>query len=262
VEKHWSHFCTLSVVHFMAYQECLGGDEPIVETVSQIAADPFFDAIEIGWIKDPDTRAATKAVLDTSHMQIGHAAQSALLRQQLNLNSFNGAKRSKAVGQLKANIDKAAEIVRSGLLFYRQRLRRCSSSRSVGGTRQFRQGGVRLRCRQRHRTHLRNLHRVIDKKCLIGPSDSAADFAQAIRVNYPDFGLLYDLSHQPLLFEQSEPALTLLQDHLVHAHVGNCVVDPNTPGYGDLHLRFGWPGGCNDVDELVELSARCSRLAT
>jgi hypothetical protein len=34
--------------------------------------------------------------------------------------------------------------------------------------------------------------------------------------------------------------------------VGNCVVDPDTPGYGDLHPRFGWPGGCNDVAELVE----------
>jgi sugar phosphate isomerase/epimerase len=63
---------------------------------------------------------------------------------------------------------------------------------------------------------------------------------------------MYDLSHQPLLFEEAEPALTLLKDHILHAHVGNCVVDPGTPGYGDLHPRFGWPGGCNDVDELVE----------
>jgi len=23
------------------------------------------------------------------------------------------------------------------------------------------------------------------------------------------------------------------------------------PLYGDLHPRFGWPGGCNDVDELA-----------
>lgn len=40
---------------------------------------------------------------------------------------------------------------------------------------------------------------------------------------------------------------------LVHAHVGNCVPDANTPGYGDLHPRFGSSGGCNDVAELVEL---------
>ena len=34
--------------------------------------------------------------------------------------------------------------------------------------------------------------------------------------------------------------------------MGNCVVDPDTPGYGDLHPYFGWPGGCNDVPELVD----------
>ena len=49
-----------------------------------------------------------------------------------------------------------------------------------------------------------------------------------------------------------DEALTMLKDHLVHAHVGNGVVDPDMPGYGDLHPRFGWPGGCNDVNELVE----------
>jgi sugar phosphate isomerase/epimerase len=94
--------------------------------------------------------------------------------------------------------------------------------------------------------------RTIDKKCLIGPSDYAAEFAKAVRQDFPEFGLMYDLSHQPLLFEEAEPALTLLKDVLVHAHVGNCVVDPDTPGYGDLHPRFGWPGGCNDVAELVD----------
>jgi sugar phosphate isomerase/epimerase len=93
--------------------------------------------------------------------------------------------------------------------------------------------------------------RTVDKKCLIGPSPAAAEFARAVRQDFPTFGLLYDLSHQPLLFEQSEAALTLLKDYLVHIHVGNGVVDPNAKSYGDTHPRFGWPGGCNDVPELV-----------
>jgi len=43
------------------------------------------------------------------------------------------------------------------------------------------------------------------------------------------------------------------RDHLVHAHIGNCVVkDRNHPLYGDLHPRFGVDGGENDVPELVE----------
>jgi sugar phosphate isomerase/epimerase len=62
---------------------------------------------------------------------------------------------------------------------------------------------------------------------------------------------MYDLSHQPLLFEEAEPALTLLKPHLAHIHVGNACREEGLPGYGDLHPRFGWPGGCNDVAELT-----------
>jgi sugar phosphate isomerase/epimerase len=94
--------------------------------------------------------------------------------------------------------------------------------------------------------------RSVDKKCLIGPSDYAAQYARIMRQDYPDFGLMYDLSHLPLLFDKAGPALAPIKDYLVHIHVGNAVVEPNTPGYGDLHPRFGWPGGSNDVPELVE----------
>jgi sugar phosphate isomerase/epimerase len=99
---------------------------------------------------------------------------------------------------------------------------------------------------------LETFDRDIDKKALIGPSPLAAEFCQLIRQDYPDFGLLYDLSHQPLLHETSNEALLQLKDHLVHIHVGNCVLDPTLPGYGDLHPRFGWPGGVNDVPQLTE----------
>ena len=54
-----------------------------------------------------------------------------------------------------------------------------------------------------------------------------------------------------MLHEESEAALSILKDHLVHIHVGNCVKVEGLPGYGDLHPRFGWPGAANDVDELA-----------
>ncbi len=253
MDKHWSNFCTLSIVHFMAFPETISGEGPIVETVSKIAEDPFFGGIEIGWIKDPQVRAATKAVLDQSHIKVGHGAQSALLLQQLNLNSLEEGERKKAVSQLKANVDEAAELGarRVGFLSGKdpgdadRPAALEALIKSVKEVCAYAQSkGLALTCE--------TFDRAVDKKCLIGPSDYAAEFARAVRQDYPDFGLMYDLSHQPLLFEQAEPALTLLKEVLAHIHVGNCVVDPDTPGYGDLHPRFGWPGGCNDVAELVE----------
>ena len=192
-------------------------------------------------------------MLDHSHVKIGHGAQPSLLSQQLNLNSLDVVERQRAVDQLKSNIDEASEMGVERVAFLSGKdpgdqdrpqaldalvvsvLDLCAYAREAG---------VALVCE--------TFDREVDKKCLIGPSDYAAKFAQTIRVDYPEFGLMYDLSHMPLLFEQPEPALTLLKDFLVHAHVGNCVVDPDTPGYGDLHPRFGWPGGCNDVNELSE----------
>jgi sugar phosphate isomerase/epimerase len=237
----------------MAYPETLGGEGPIVETVSAIAEDPFFTGIEIGWIKDADVRAETKAVLDRSPIKVGYGAQSSLLVQGLNLNSLDDAERRKAVAGLKANIDWAAEMgaKRVGFLSGKDpgdAERAAALEALIASVKEAcaygHDQGVSLTCE--------TFDRSIDKKCLIGPSDYAAEFARAVCEDYPDFGLMYDLSHQPLLYEEAEPALTLLKDVLVHVHVGNCVVDPDTPGYGDLHPRFGWPGGCNEVPELVE----------
>ncbi len=253
MDKHWNNFCTMSIVHFMAFPQTMGGEGPIVETVSKIAEDPFFGAIEIGWIKDPKVRAATKAVIEASHIQVGHGAQSALLLQKLDLNSLDEAERRKAVAQLRQSVDEAVEMGAKRVAFLSGRDPGDADRpkalealiRSVKEVCAYGQDqGIALTCEV--------FDRAIDKKCLIGPSGYAAEFARVIRRDYPDFGLMYDLSHRPLLFEEAEPALTLIKDYLVHIHVGNGVVDPNTPGYGDLHPRFGWPGGCNDVPELTE----------
>jgi sugar phosphate isomerase/epimerase len=253
MNKHWDSFCTMSIVHFMAFPNTIGGEGPIVETVSKIAEDPFFGAIEIGWIKDPRVRADVKAILDAAHIRVGFGGQSSLLLQKLNLNSFDEAERRAAIDQMKANIDEAVEMGARRVAFLSGKDpgdadRPRALDLLIDAVREMcaygQDRGIGLTCE--------TFDRGIDKACLIGPSDLAAEFARAIRADYPDFGLMYDLSHMPLLFEKAEPALTLLKDVLVHIHVGNCVVEKGLPGYGDLHPRFGWPGGCNDLPELVE----------
>ena len=92
----------------------------------------------------------------------------------------------------------------------------------------------------------------IDKKSLIGPVQLARRYAKAIVKDYNNFGLMVDLSHLPLLREKPEEAILPIKEYLVYAHIGNCVLaDPSLPGYGDLHPRFGFPRGENDVGELI-----------
>ena len=95
--------------------------------------------------------------------------------------------------------------------------------------------------------------RDIDKKALIGPNAEGVSLSQRIRQKHSNFGLMLDLSHLPLQHETSEQALRIAKDHLVHAHMGNCVMrDKTHPAYGDNHPRFGVPGGENDVPQVVE----------
>ena len=53
MDSHWDKYCTMSIVHFMAYPGAMGGEGPIAATVSKIAEDPFFGMIEVTWVKDP-----------------------------------------------------------------------------------------------------------------------------------------------------------------------------------------------------------------
>ena len=206
-------------------------------------------------------RAATKAVIEAAHIKVGYGAQSAILLRKLNLNSLDEAERRTAVDQLKMCVDEAAEVGARRVAFLSGRDAGDAGRpkalealiKSVKEVCAYGQDkGVALTCEVFDRT--------VDKKALIGPSGYSAEFAKMVRQDYPDFGLMYDLSHLPLLFEKAEPALRLIKDYLVHIHVGNGVVDPNLPGYGDLHPRFGWPGGSNDVPELVNFLQALFRI--
>ena len=252
MDKHWSHYCTMSIVHFMAFPETIRGEGPVVETVKKIAEDPFFGAIEIGWIKDPEARKEVKKVVEAAHIQVGHGGQSALLLQKLNVNSLDEEERRRAVEQLFRSIDEASEMGAKRVAFLSGAdpgdVDRPKAWDALAKT--VREAAAYAKTKGIALT-LETFDRSVDKKCLIGPSDYAAKFCRMIRQDFPDFGLMYDLSHLPLLGETPEAALSELSDCLVHIHVGNCVTTPGAPGYGDLHPRFGWPGGANDVDELA-----------
>jgi sugar phosphate isomerase/epimerase len=253
MDKDWSNYCTMSIVHFMAYPSAMSGTGPIAESISKIAEDPFFGAIEITSIEDSEEREAVRNVIDVSSIKVGFGSQPLILRGGLNLNSLDEREREAAVEALKAHIDEAAELGAKRFAFLSGKDpgdsdRSAALEALIHSTKELcaygMAKGMAITCE--------TFDRLIDKKALIGPSELACEYAAAVRSEYPNFGLMYDLSHQPLLFEDSRKALRLLAPYLVHIHVGNCVLDQNTAGYGDSHPRFGWPGGCNGVDELAQ----------
>lgn len=253
MKESWEPLVDLSIVHFMIYPETIAGSGPILETVSLIVNDAFFSMIEISHISDATVRKQTAEIIEASHSRVAFGAQPAILRQKLDLNSTDRSIRMEAIKTLQPLIDEAKEVgakrftVLSGpdpgqekreqarRLLVESLLELCSyaKSREVGVT-------------------LETFDRTIEKKSLIGPSDEALEISKAVRKSFPDFGLMYDMGHAPLLDEDPAQALRILKDHLVHVHVGNCVKKQGQPAYGDQHPRFGIRGGENDVGELVK----------
>lgn len=245
----------VGIVQFMAYPETMGGKGPVLETIGKIAEDEFFGAIEITSIADSAVRADVARLLASAHLVVGYGAQPIQLSGKLDVNALDREQRQKAIDRLKAAIDEAYELgaqrfaILSGpypgveheaeaiKLLVDSLNQLCAYASSKGSM----------------SVVVETFDRTIDKKSLIGPNALAVEVSKQVRRDHPTFGLMLDLSHLPLQFETAEQALTVARDHLVHAHIGNCVVkDRSHPLYGDLHPRFGIEGGENDVPELIE----------
>jgi sugar phosphate isomerase/epimerase len=247
-----SAYMRVGLIQFMAYPVS-SGEGPIAETFKKIAEDPFFEAIEVTWIKDPKVRHAVKAMKETSAVTLAYGAQPRLLSTKMNINDLDEAKRALAIANLKEGIDEAYELGCEGFAFlsgpYTEEKAEESLDALIRSTKEL--------CRYAQKKgNLKIVLEVFDydieKRSIIGPADRAARYAEEVRKEYPSFGLLVDLSHIPLLHESIEESILPVKTYITHAHMGNCVVkDPSLPGYGDQHPRFGFPGGEVDVEELA-----------
>lgn len=254
MQESWRRYLRLGIVHFMAYPAVMKGEGPYVETLRQIAADPFFSAVEVGWINDAEQRRQAATLLAEAHMDVGFGAQSALLVTRSDLNALDEQARQRAVALVRECIDQAVELGAKRVAVLsgpypgpadeaRAVNRLIESLRDLCAYGRNRGVGITLE----------TFDRAIEKKALAGPTRLCVEISEAVRQDYPEFGLMLDLSHIPLLGERIRESLITARDHLVHAHIGNCAVrDRAHVAYGDAHPRFGIVGGENDTPEVLE----------
>src|ERR1041384_4925628 len=93
MDKHWDAYCSLSIVHFLAFPECQGGDGPVLETVTQVAEDDFFSAIEITRINDASVRRQVAQLIEQTHLDVDFGVHPMILGGKLNLNSLDSSER-------------------------------------------------------------------------------------------------------------------------------------------------------------------------
>jgi sugar phosphate isomerase/epimerase len=260
MDKPWAKYLKLGIIHFMIFPEVMGGEGPVVETARRIAEDPFFDVLEVTRVKNPQARQGLKQVLDIAHMDIGFGAQPGLLMGGLNLASLEEEARQAAIADVKSSIDQAYSLEVKLLALLDGAGSYPGSEEAEAATQALVESLKELCAYAQSQADgytltisLENFDRTIDKRSLIGPTAEAARVAGMVKETYPDFGLTVDLSHLPLLGETPQEAVGAAGEHLIHVHIGNCLMqDPSQTGYGDNHPRFGVLGGENDVPELVE----------
>lgn len=247
-------YMTVGIVHFMAFPETMGGSGPIVETVGKIAKDPFFGAIELGPIIDAGTRREVRDLLKGQSMQVGFGAQPIELANKLDINSLDQATRSAAIAKIKEGIDMAADVGAGRVAVLSgpdpgEAKRKEATDALVDSLNQL---CAYAESKGINSFALETFDRTIDKKSLVGPTVEAIEVSKRVRQQHPGFGLMLDLSHLPLQYETVDQMLQTGKEHLIHAHIGNCVMESGHKLYGDLHPHFGCAGGINDVPQLTE----------
>jgi sugar phosphate isomerase/epimerase len=249
-------YADIGLIHFMAYPQCIRGEGPILETLTEIVEDAFFTAVEVTRIKDPQVRKDAAKLLAQSGMRVAFGAQPALLTQKLSLCTLDEAARRTAVDQIKECIDQAYELGAGGLAVLSGPAP-ADPSRYGEATDRLVDSLLELCAHSAAAGSMPIVLETFDrvpygKNALVGPTAEAVALSERIRAQYPSFGLMLDLSHAPLLGETSADMVGTGAKHLVHAHIGNCVMrDPAHPAYGDEHPRFGVEGGENGVAELA-----------
>ncbi len=254
MKEPWQSYLQIGIVHAMAFPQCLGGEGPQLETLQKICHDPFFEAIDVVPIADPAVRKACGSLLRNCRMSVTLACQPTLLRQQLDLNTADDAARQKAVAAVIAGLEQAEELGATSVAVMSGK--NVSPGEQSAATRRL-MDSLRPICKAaREHGNLRVMLEVfdydVDKKALIGSCESAASLARAMRLEYPHFGLLHDLSHIYLCHETPAKHFPILREHLLAVHIGSSVSDPKHPRYGDSHPLFGMPGGDVDIPQLQD----------
>lgn len=237
----------IGTIQWMSYP-----DSPLLESVSKIAADDFFTAVEVGKMPDRETARKIRNLIEVAHLKVCYGAQAMLLGAGRNPNSLDEKERSEAERMLLEAVDEAEFLGADSVAFLSGRWAPETKSRSyeqllrTTGTlcSYAREKGIRI--------ELEVFDFDMDKAALIGPAPEAARFAADMRAAYPNFGLLVDLSHIPITYETPRVVIQTLRPYITHFHIGNAVVKKGCEAYGDQHPRFGFEHSANDTAQLCE----------
>lgn len=245
----------IGLVHCLAYYDCIEGTGPIYQTISATIADPYFEAIEITQISDPNVRAMTAQILKQSRIDAYFCAQPMLFLNDLDLEDPDETNRQAAIAMVQSGIDQAQQLGCAGVSLVSGKdvppdEYPAAFGRLVDSIVQLCAYGAARGLPLNIESFDQDMY---GKDCLIGTTEEGSALIDAVRQSYPDFGLLLDEAHLRLLGESPAGAFRLAGDRLTHVHLANAyLADPSSPYYGDEHPYFGLEGSANGTEQVAE----------
>ena len=222
------------------------------DSLKRILKDDYFDAIEITQIKDDKLREEAKELLAQSHITVCYGAQPRLLSTGLNPNDIDEEGRLKAEATLLEAVDEANYLGAKGIAFLAGKWQENTKDTAYSQLLKTTVNVCKYAAKKDMSVNLEVFDYDMDKAALIGPAPYAAKFAEDVRGECDNFGLLVDLSHFPTTYETSSQVIKTLKPYITHLHIGNAVVKPGCDAYGDQHPRFGYQSSANDTPELLD----------
>jgi hydroxypyruvate isomerase len=242
----------VSIVAFMANPPVLKEDIPALkETFSALTSDGFFDMIEVQALSQ-EAWQAVSPILSSSTVEVVFGVQPLVLMQGYNPSSLKEEERKRAVAKLVEVVRTAASRGVTKVAFSsgpdpgpeNREAARDSLVKSLKEiTAEAKKLGVTI--------ILETFDRDWDKKQLIGPIREAVEVAKEVKADFDNFGLLWDLSHGPMLNEKPGD-IKVAKDYLAHIHIG-CTKKLPDGRLVDWHPGFYRPGAINGVNEVADL---------
>ncbi|WXG47082.1 MAG: TIM barrel protein [Candidatus Atabeyarchaeum deiterrae] len=242
----------ISIVSNMAYPDMTQSDDNFIEGVRAIVDDPFFDGVEMPYPPEKLWGGLEKLVEDR-FVIVG--AQSDVIKHGFNPSSSNEDERKKAVTHFGEIIETAGDHDVPLIAL-------CSGPDPGAGKRDEAAtklvGSLRELCAKAEdydvNLLLETFDRSYDRKLLIGPMEEAVKVVSEVRKDYFNIGLLWDLSHSPIIGEKPD-VLRQAAEYLDHIHIG-CAKKGDKGGLLDEHPGFYSKNSINttkDVSELLEI---------
>lgn len=252
----WAEFFHLGLVVQAFFPEARERKSPALEITRKLAADPFFQALEISGVEGPALRKELAQVVRASGKTLVFSGGSYCRTGGHNLHDLEENKREKAIHHVKKIIDEAHDYgcrVLYVMGFEAPAPQDCDRARES-----FARSLAELSGYARGKNpsaplavSVENFYRLTDTPFLMGPTLEFADMLRDLRRQHPNLGLTFDTSHILQLKEDLASTFSRVQEVIAHIHLSNCLIkDRSSPFYGDKHPPYGLPGSEIGIPEL------------